>query len=344
MLTQTVSVVIPVYRAGAALRSVVRELLDVAHLLPISADVQLRLDEIILVCDNPALPVEDRIALARLEDLAPNVRTVWLARNFGQHPATAAGIVSTNSDWVVTMDEDGQHDPSRIPDMLRTAAAAGSPLVYAKPTNPPPHGAVRNASSRTAKSLFRLLSGAQGGFHSYRLVEGAIARSACAYIGENVYLDVAMQWSCGDGATCPMPMRAEEGHSSYRLRTLLSHFWRMVLSTGTRPLRLIAVGGVLVALLGLVVAGIVAWGRLSGAIPVPGWTSVMITQLLLMGGLFISLAVVAEYVGFAVRNAIGKPLYVKADHADSRVLWNLQAALRAPAVEERLPDASGRPA
>jgi len=342
MLTHTVSVVIPVYRAGAALRSVVLELLEVARLFPVSPTVELRLDEVILVCDNPALTVEERNALARLEDLSPAVRTIWLARNFGQHPATAAGIVSTNSDWVVTMDEDGQHDPSRIPDMLRTAAKAGAPLVYAKPTNPPPHGALRNGASKTAKSLFRLLSGAQGGFHSFRLVEGSIARSACAYIGENVYLDVAMQWSCGPGVTCPMPMRAEDGHSSYRLRTLLSHFWRMVLSTGTRPLRLIAVGGVLVALLGVVVTGIVVWGRLSGAIPVPGWTSVMITQLLLMGGLFVSLAVVAEYVGFAVRNAIGKPLYVKSDHADSRVLWNLQAALRTPVVEERLPHASGR--
>lgn len=344
MLTQTVSVVIPVYRAGAALRSVVLELLDVAVRFRISGNVELRLDEIILVCDNPALAAEERIAMARLEDLSASVQTVWLARNFGQHPATAAGIVSTNSDWVVTMDEDGQHDPSLIPDMLRTAARAGVPLVYAKPTNPPPHGVLRNGASRTAKSLFRLLSGAQGGFHSFRLVEGSIARSACAYIGENVYLDVAMQWSCGNGATCPIPMRDEEGNSSYSLKTLLSHFSRMVLSTGTPPLRMIAVGGVFVAVLGLAVAVIVAWGRLSGAIIVQGWTSVMITLLLLMGGLFISLSVVAEYVGFAVRNAIGKPLYVKSDHADSRVLWNLQAALRRPVAEEPLQPASERSA
>jgi hypothetical protein len=166
-------------------------------------------------------------------------------------------------------------------------------------------------------------------FHSFRLIEGSIARSACAYIGENVYLDVAMRWSCGEAATCPMKMRAESAHSSYRMRQLMSHFWRMVLSTGTRPLRLIAIAGVGVAVIGLVIAAIVAQRRLSGAIPVQGWTSVMVALLILGGGLLITLAVVAEYVGFAVRNSIGKPLYVKAEHFDTRALWVLQGALTA---------------
>lgn len=335
MLTQTLSVVVPVYRAGPALRGTVTEVLAAAPGFTLDGHVDLQLDEVVLVCDNPALPSAERAALRALEELDPRVRTVWLARNFGQHPATVAGIVSTNGDWVVTMDEDGQHDPAQIPAMLAVAADAGVPLVYARPTNPPPHGAVRNLASRTTKGLFRLLSGSKGEFHSYRLIEGSIARSACAYMGDNVYLDVAMMWSCGDGAYCPMEMRDEGAPSSYRLRTLLSHFWRMVLSTGTRPLRLVALGGVLVATLGIVVAIIVAQRRLSGEFPAPGWTSVMVSQLMLAGGLFVTLATLAEYVGFAVRNAIGKPLYVKADHIDSRVLYVLQDALAA----ERTPAA-----
>jgi polyisoprenyl-phosphate glycosyltransferase len=152
-------------------------------------------------------------------------------------------------------------------------------------------------------------------------------------VGENVYLDVALRWSCGDAAVCPVPMREEHTESSYSLKALVTHFWRMVVSTGTRPLRYMAFGGVFVALMGLVVAVIVIERRLSGAFPAPGWTSVMVALLILMGGLFTFLAVVAEYVGFAVRNTIGKPLYVTAEHADSRVLWTLQEALRrAPAA------------
>lgn len=330
LLTQTLSVVMPVYRAGEALQETVRELLEVAPTYRLDGQVALALEEVVLVCDNPALTTAERAAVRSLEDLDRRVRTVWLARNFGQHPATVAGIVSTNGDWVVTMDEDGQHDPRQVPAMLAAAAEHGAPLVYAQPTNEPPHGLARNLASRTTKRLFRVLSGAKGDFHSFRLIEGSIARSACAYIGESVYLDVAMRWSCGEAAFCPMRMRAEGAPSSYSTRKLLSHFWRMALSTGTRPLRLIALGGVLVALLGVFVAAFVVQQRLSGEFPAPGWSSVMVSQLLLFGGLFISLATLAEFVGFAVSNTIGKPLYVKTDHADSRALWALQAALTEP--------------
>ncbi len=333
MLRQTLSVVIPVYRAGEGLALVVRELLAVADTYAVADRVRLDLDEIVLVCDNPSLDRDERRRLRELEDLDTRVRTIWLVRNFGQHPATIAGIVSTNGDWIVTMDEDGQHDPRHIPAMLLATAAAGATLTYARPSNPPPHGRLRNLASRTAKGLFRRLSGAGVDFNSFRLLEGSVARSACAYVGESVYLDVALRWSCGDAAICPVPMRSEQhGESSYTLRTLATHFWRMVVSTGTRPLRAIAFGGVLVALIGLVIAVVVIQRRLSGAFPTPGWTSVMVALLILMGGLFTSLAVVAEYVGFAVRNTIGKPLYVTADHVDSRVLWNLQAALRGEAA------------
>jgi glycosyltransferase involved in cell wall biosynthesis len=328
LLTQTLSVVIPVYRAGSALRDTVKEVLAVAEAFRLADDVLIQLDEVVLVCDNPALVPQERNALGALEGLDRRIRTVWLTRNFGQHPATVAGIVSTNGDWVVTMDEDGQHDPAEIPAMLRTAARQGTPLVYARPTNPPPHGRLRNAASRGAKRVFRWLSATDGDFHSFRLVEGSVARSACSYIGDSVYLDVAMRWSCGAAGLCDMRMRAESAVSSYDLRRLLSHFWRMVLSTGTRPLRLVAAAGLLVALLGLVVAAVVAQRRVTGVFPAPGWTSVMVGQLVLIGGVFVTLAVLAEYVGFAVRNAIGKPLYVKAEHVDSRVLWSLQTALQ----------------
>ena len=328
MLTQTLSVVIPVYRAGEALQETVREFLRAAAAFAVAPQVDLHLDEVILVVDNPGLSALERAAGSSLDALDSRVRTVWLARNFGQHPATVAGSGSTHGDWVVTMDEDGQHDPREIPEMLLIGARANAPLVYARPTNAPPHGALRNTASRATKRLFRVLSNSKGDFHSFRLIEGPIARSACAYIGDNVYLDVAMQWSCGDAAFAPMLMRAESTTSSYSPRKLLSHFWRMVLSTGTRPLRLIAVGGVLITLLGLLVAVVVAQRRLTGEFPAPGWTSVMITQLILAGGVFITLATLAEYIGFAVRNTIGKPLYVKTEHADARVLWTLQTALQ----------------
>lgn len=327
-LEQTLSIVIPVFRCGDALSGVVRELLAVADRIELAADVAIQLDEILLVCDNPWLPATERNRLLELEANDRRVRVLWLTRNFGQHPATVAGIVSTSGDWIATMDEDGQHDPAQLAAMLRVAAQHGATLVYAKPTNPPPHGPLRNAASALAKKVFRLITGAHGHFHSFRLIEGAIARSACAYMGENVYLDVAMHWSCGDAALCPMRMRDEGSKSSYNYRRLIAHFGRMVLSSGARPLRLIAALGVLVGLGGLGLAAFVVQRRLTGAYAAtPGWASEIVTLLMLFAVLFITLATLAEYLSFVAGNSIGKPLYVIAEPAHIRTLWSLQAAL-----------------
>jgi glycosyltransferase involved in cell wall biosynthesis len=328
VLRQSVSVVIPVYRAGPGLSATVAELTTADAAWRLGHETVLTLCEVVLVSDNPGLPDNERRRLEDLEQSDPRVRVAWLATNFGQHPATVAGIVSTNGDWVVTMDEDGQHDPAAVPDLARVAAQEGRPLVYASPSNPPPHGFLRNSASAITKHLFQWMTGATGRFHSFRLIEGEIARSACAYVGENVYLDVALRWSCGDPGLCPVAMRRESaGASSYNARRLASHFWRLVLSSGTRPLRAIAALGLGVATLGVVTALLVTYRRILGFVPEAGWTSVIVALLVLCGGLFLSVAILAEYVGFVVRNSIGKPVYVKVGAPNERALWRLRAAL-----------------
>ena len=327
-LEQTLSVVIPVFRGGEALEAAVEELLSLAGVIDLARGVVIRLDEVVLVCDNPWFSPIDRKRLINLQASDPRVRIAWLTRNFGQHAATVAGVVSTAGDWVATMDEDGQHDPARLPDMFRTAARKGSTLVYAKPTNPPPHGLVRNAASRVAKKIFSFVSGMRGQFHSFRLIEGAVARSACAYMGQSVYLDVALGWSCGDSALCPMEMRSEGSKSAYNYRRLFAHFARMVLSFGARPLRMVAALGVLIGIGGLGFAALVIERRLVNPTSIPiGWASEFVALLMLFAVLFVTLAIIAEYLSFAAGNTIGKPLYVIAEPPASRALWVLQEAL-----------------
>jgi len=140
---------------------------------------------------------------------------------------------------------------------------------------------------------------------------GEIARGVGAYAGAGVYLDVALGWIAGSVATCPVELR-EEGRreSGYTLRTLASHFWRMVLTSGTRLLRLVSVLGVAFGLLGVLFAIVLGVIRLTGSVPVAGWTSVMVAVLVGTGAVLFSLGIVAEYLGVAVNMAMGKPLYL----------------------------------
>lgn len=319
MRHQSVAVVVPVYRGGIGLTQVVNEICMLTE-IEVLEHVDAAISEIVLVCDNPSLANDSGEGLQQLGSVDSRIRIVWLSRNFGQHPATVAGIASTNADWIVTMDEDGQHNPVFIPDMLRKAQSQYSSLVYANPTEGPPHGVVRNVASRSAKRIFGLITGTHVQFNSFRLMEGAIARSVAAYVGADVYLDVALLWALGPPAYCPVPMRSEASKSAYSYRRLLSHFWRLVLSTGTRPLRLVAGLGALMATLGLIAAIFVVYSKLIGAYDSPGWASVMITVILVGGALLVAIAVLAEYVGYAVGIVMGKPLYVIAHDPSQRAL------------------------
>jgi undecaprenyl-phosphate 4-deoxy-4-formamido-L-arabinose transferase len=172
---------------------------------------------------------------------------------------------------------------------------------------------VRNGSSRLAKWVFStFLTGSnEVDFQSYRMVLGEIGRSVAAYAGSGVYLDVAMGWVAGPTAACPVRLRDEGARrSGYTTRALLSHFVHLVLSSGTRALRMVSALGVLFALGGIAYAIYLLVVRVtSDAIP-QGWTSTMVLVLLSTGAILISLGVIAEYVGVAVSMAMGKPLYL----------------------------------
>jgi undecaprenyl-phosphate 4-deoxy-4-formamido-L-arabinose transferase len=337
-----VAVVIPVYRGQDTLQPLVEELSAYANSTRSPAGNEFRVSEIVLVHDcGPDRSDETIRALAGRYAL---VRPVWLARNFGQHAATLAGMSSATAQWIVTMDEDGQHDPAAIGRMLDTALATQSPLVYADPTNRPPHSVFRNLTSATAHRLGRMLgAGGLGHFHSYRLVLGEVGRGLAAYCGEGVYLDVALTWVVRRFATCPVAMRTERNRGSgYSTRSLASHFWRMVLTSGTRPLRLVALLGACLSVAAVLLLGWILWSKFTQRVPVQGWTSVMVILLITSGTTLLSLGVVAEYLGIAARAAMGKPLYLVVGDPAAGPLGRPGLPVRAPDGDVASPETPTR--
>ncbi len=305
------SVVIPVYQGESTLPGLIAEIEPLTAGAVTAGGRPFVVTEVLLVHDNG--PDRSDRTIRELAGRLPWVRPVWLSRNFGQHAATLAGMAASGGEWVVTMDEDGQHDPALIGDLLDVAMVEQADVVYAKPTNEPPHGFVRNLASRSAKWLVRRLSpGAPAeSFNSYRLILGEVGRSVAAYAGSGVYLDVAVHWVARRSAQCPLPMRAESGRrSGYSARSLMSHFWRLVLSSGTRPLRWVSGLGVLFAVLAVLSSVVLVFGRTTNRWSYPGWTSTIVVILFCTGAVLFCLGVIAEYIGVAVNMAMGKPLYL----------------------------------
>ncbi len=306
-----VSVVIPVYQGEKTLPSLITEIMPLMKDVVSKAGHRFQVTEIVLVHDCG--PDHSEKTMQKLADAHTFIKPVWLSKNFGQHPATLAGMASSTGDWVITMDEDGQQNPSDIGTMFDTAMEEGAQLVYAKPSNPPPHGFVRNILSKSAKMISTFLLGNRdiGHFNSFRLLRGDIARSLAAYCSNGVFLDVALFWITARVSRCPVILRREQDRpSGYSFRKLFGHFWQLLLTSGTRPLRVITVMGFGSLILAIFIAAYALYVKFYLAVPVQGWASIVIVVAFFSGCILMSLGVIAEYMAVTMSIVMGKPLYV----------------------------------
>lgn len=60
----------------------------------------------------------------------PRVKVISFSRNFGQHPAIAAGLDHARGDVMILMDADLEDKPENIPSLVRTLNANACEIVY----------------------------------------------------------------------------------------------------------------------------------------------------------------------------------------------------------------------
>ncbi|CAJ0557259.1 unnamed protein product, partial [Mesorhabditis spiculigera] len=136
-------------------------------------------------------------------------------------------MASSGGEWVVTMDEDGQHDPADIGGPRHCTGSTGH-LVYAQLRTR--HPTVRYATRRRSRR------------NELRLVLGEVGRSVAAYAGSEAYLDVALGWIAERSPLSPVQLQA---------CCRISGEWFS--SSGTKGLRMVSLIGFLFAVGGLVI-------------------------------------------------------------------------------------------
>ena len=320
------SIVVPVYSGENFLRDLLSAVQDLRNSW-VEKDAPIQLTELIFVDDNAI----DNSAVI-IDDIASEhdwVVALHLSRNFGQHPATIAGILHSFGDWVVTLDEDLQHPPSHIADMIQSMARVPSDIVYGKAKQPVHENGFRDISSRTSKRFIETLSGNKDitKASSFRLIRGVVARAAASVCGHDTYFDVALTWFTQRINVVEIEMKdtrfISTGKSGYNLPTLLSHARRMLFSNQIRPLRLVGLFGVFAVVLAVASAlWIVALKLVNpDAIETPGWVSLFVLSSFLGGSILFMIGIVLEYMSTLVLRAHGKPLFFTIDRSgDQEIL------------------------
>jgi glycosyltransferase involved in cell wall biosynthesis len=298
----TVSVVIPCYRSSVTLPPLLE------RLNPVLAESAARSEVILIVDGSPDDTWQVARALSASHDW---VKAIRLSRNFGQHNALLAGIRAASCDVVVTIDDDLQHRPEDIADML-DALADDVDLVYGVHRGAQ-NGALRGVGSRLGRELLAHGLGVPFAreISAFRAFRTRLRDGFAALDGPHISIDVALSWTTTHVRAIEVTVDPRrEGRSGYTTRALVSQLLRLVLGYSTLPLRLVSFLGALCAALGFSLLVYVLTAYAVGYTQVPGFTFLASMVAMFSGAQMLAIGVVGEYVARVYVRSTGRPAYV----------------------------------
>lgn len=307
-----VSVVVPVYGGATALPELCQRVSKAM------ADAGLS-HEVILVDDNG--PTNAWPVIMALAEQDSHVKGLRLSKNFGQHAATICGITRATGNWIVTMDDDLEHPPEAI-SLLIEAGKEGSPLIYgvfAKRT----HAAYRNLSSELMRwTLKRAFPDLNENYCSFRAIHSPLAKQLSKFDLSKPYIDGMLSWITSNARSVEVEHAARvHGESAYTLKKLIAHAINIFITFSPLPLRLATYAGLGLACVSFLSILYFVYGKLSGTITDPGYTSLMSVVLFACGIQLTILGVLGEYVGKLMGAAYKRPGFVVAEeigHGEKR--------------------------
>lgn len=240
---------------------------------------------------------------------------ISLAHNRGHQNALIAGLMEAKkfADITISMDCDGQDDINAITQMV-DEYAKGNEIVFG----------VRNDRSTdswfkrtTAQSYYKFLRGMGVDIipdHAdYRLMSSRVLNALEGYGEVNLFLrGIIPQLGFKQSVVYYSRAEREAGTTHYPLSKMLSLAIDGVTSFSVRPLRLITVLGLIVALLSFVGIIYVLVSVISGYY-VDGWASTTCILCFVSGIQMISLGVIGEYIGRIYLETKKRPRYFVAE-------------------------------
>ncbi len=294
-----VSVVIPVYGSQSVLRELVLQLNDAITLS----------FELILVCDKS--PDGSWEVIKALSEEYSNITGVLLRLNSGQHNALMAGFSLCRGDYVITIDDDLQHSPFDIPRLI-SEIDRGYDVVYARFRNRE-HALWKKAGSYINDIVAGYLLKKPKGLYlsPFRAIRADLLKEIIRYKGPYVYIDGLILTVTENISTIDVDHHSRfSGKSGYGFHKSLSLWVKMATSFSIFPLRLTTLLGLFFSLIGFVFALLLIIQKLSLNIMPNGWSSLIVTILIMGGVQLLALGMIGEYLGRTLLTLNNRPQYI----------------------------------
>lgn len=298
------SIVVPVFRSQNILAKLVDEVRRSTDAQGISGQF-----ELLLV--NDASPDGSWQVIADLARHNDFIRGISLRKNFGQHSATMAGLNYAQGEIVVIMDDDLQHPPEEIANLMRVIDE-GADVCYTRYKGRQ-HALWKILGSRFNNWVASLLLDKPKGLYlsSFKAMRREVVREVIKYDGPYAYLDglildVTRSIKVIDIEHQPR----RDGTGSYTFERSVSLWLRMATNFSIFPLRVATVLGFFLTAMSFLVIGVLLVQKLQHPDWPAGWTSLIATILFVGGVQTFCVGMLGEYIGRAYLRLNGKPQFV----------------------------------
>ncbi|MFS8086995.1 MAG: glycosyltransferase, partial [Acidobacteriota bacterium] len=225
-----------------------------------------------------------------------------LRRNFGQDNAILTGLRIARGSYVAIMDDDLQHHPKFLPDLL-SKIEEGPDVVYADFGRKQQKLWKNIGSWINGKIAEWVLDKPKGMYISpYKIIRRDVSELLCRYPGHAPYIDGLLFQHTARFAQVPVDHCPRfEGQGNFTFARSVGVSARLAFSFSARPLRVIGASGLFFAALGLGLAIFVVSYRTlfpqDFGTEAVGWASLMVAVLIATGVQMIFLGALAEYAG-----------------------------------------------
>ena len=252
-----------------------------------------------------------------MRELAGNdghIKIISLSRNFGSHSACLCGLTYATGDCAIIKAADLQEPTELVLDMIESWKTGNNVVLACRQERQESRATVGFANlyywlvRKTA-----LPNMPKNGFDIY-LLDRKVIDVINAFDEKNSAITGQILWSGFKTGTVYYTRRTREvGTSRWTLKKKIRLVSDTLFSFSTLPVRLLEVMGVISLTGGIVWALIVIVSKIMGNIPVSGYATLFIFNLMSFGITMISLGILGEYIWRTFDAARNRPPYIVED-------------------------------
>jgi glycosyltransferase involved in cell wall biosynthesis len=305
-----ISIVVPIFNESEIISELNKRLLNTSEMLCSQFGI-LKTDlEFIFVNDGSS---DDSLAqLIILTQTNPQYKVINFSRNFGHQKAVTAGLQHAKGEHIVLIDADLQDPPEFIVDLYKKQLE-GFDVVYAVRKKRIGESFIKKI---TAKMFYRLLFKVTDinipvDTGDFRIIRRNVADTLNSMPESHRFIRGMVSW-VGFKQIGIEYDRQERfaGQTKYPFKKMLKFAFDAITSFSTLPLKLMIYIGFLASFIGIAGIFYIMYVKFFTSQAINGWSSLMITILLMGGVQLMTIGIMGEYIGRISEESKKRPLYI----------------------------------